>query len=178
MAYRFTYAVWEFTLQCNLGCVHCGSRAASPRSSELSTTEALDLVRQLYDAGIREVTLIGGEAYLRSDWLTVVEAIGKAGMACTLTTGGYGISAAAARGMRQAGLQQVSVSIDGCQPTHDLLRGKSGAWSAAFDSLRHLRAAGIPVTCNSQINRLSAPELPLIYADIVEACLLYTSRCV
>jgi radical SAM protein with 4Fe4S-binding SPASM domain len=169
VAYRFTYAVWEFTLQCNLGCVHCGSRAASPRSSELSTTEALDLVRQLYDAGIREVTLIGGEAYLRSDWLTVVEAIGKAGMACTLTTGGYGISAAAARGMRQAGLQQVSVSIDGCQPTHDLLRGKSGAWSAAFDSLRHLRAAGIPVTCNSQINRLSAPELPLIYADIVEA---------
>ncbi len=132
VADRFTYAVWEFTLQCNLGCVHCGSRAASPRSSELSTAEALDLVRQLHEVGIREVTLIGGEAYLRHDWLTVVEAIRAAGMACTLTTGGYGISAAAARGMRQAGLQQVSVSIDGCQPTHDLLRGKPGSWSAAF----------------------------------------------
>ncbi len=118
--------VWEFTLQCNLGCVHCGSRAATARAAELSTDEALDLVAQLYEVGIREVTLIGGEAYLRSDWLTVVEAIHcKAGMACTLTTGGYGISKSAARAMRDAGLQQVSVSIDGCRETHDLLRGKA-----------------------------------------------------
>jgi MoaA/NifB/PqqE/SkfB family radical SAM enzyme len=99
----------------------------------------------------------------------VVAAIRNAGMSCTLTTGGYGISAAAARAMRDAGLQQVSVSIDGCEQTHDLLRGKPGSWNAAFGSLRHLRDAGVPVTCNSQINRLSAPELPLIYADIVEA---------
>lgn len=35
--------------------------------------------------------------------------------------------------------------------------------------MRLLRAAGIPVACNTQINRLSAPELPLIYADIVAA---------
>ena len=169
MAARYTYAVWELTLQCNLGCVHCGSRAASARASELSTAEALDLVRQLRDAGIGEVTLIGGEAYLRADWLTIVEAIRRAGMNCTLTTGGYGISADAACNMRQAGLQQVSVSIDGCRETHDFQRGKPGSWNAAFASLRHLRAAGLPVTCNSQINRLSAPELPLIYADIVEA---------
>jgi radical SAM protein with 4Fe4S-binding SPASM domain len=169
VAVRFTYAVWEFTLQCNLGCVHCGSRAATARAAELSTDEALDLVAQLYEVGIREVTLIGGEAYLRSDWLTVVTAIRKAGMACTLTTGGYGISKSAARAMRDAGLQQVSVSIDGCRETHDLLRGKAGSWDAAFGSLRHLRDAGLPVTCNSQINRLSAPELPLIYSDIVDA---------
>jgi radical SAM protein with 4Fe4S-binding SPASM domain len=166
---RYTYAVWEFTLQCNLGCVHCGSRAASPRAAELSTAEALDLVGQLHDAGIREITLIGGEAYLRSDWLTIVKAIRAAGISCTLTTGGYGISAAAARAMRDAGLQQVSVSIDGCEQTHDLLRGKPGSWNAAFRSLRYLRQAGVPVTCNTQINRLSAPELPLIYTDIAAA---------
>ncbi len=166
---RYTYAVWEITLQCNLGCIHCGSRAASPRADELSTAEALALVRQLDEAGIREVTLIGGEAYLRPDWLEIVRAIRAAGMSCTLTTGGLGISAEAARDMRRAGLQQVSVSIDGCEATHDQQRGKAGSWSAAFRSLQHLRRADIPVTCNTQINRLSAPELPLIYADIVAA---------
>jgi radical SAM protein with 4Fe4S-binding SPASM domain len=166
---RTTYAVWELTLQCNLGCVHCGSRAAAARASELSTDEALDLVRQLSEVGIREVTLIGGEAYLRSDWLVIVKAIRKAGIACTLTTGGYGISAATALEMRKAGLQQVSVSIDGRPETHDLLRGKPGSWTACFRTLKHLKSARIPVSCNTQINRLSAPELPLIYADIVEA---------
>ena len=166
---RYVYAVWELTLQCNLGCVHCGSRAAKARAEELSTSEALDLVRQMQDAGVTEVTLIGGEAFLRADWLVIVKAIREAGLSCTLTTGGYGISAAASDAMREAGIQQVSVSIDGTRETHDWLRGKVGSWKACFATLQHLRRAGIPICCNTQINRLSAPELPLIYADIVAA---------
>jgi radical SAM protein with 4Fe4S-binding SPASM domain len=166
---RYVYAVWELTLQCNLGCVHCGSRAATARAEELSTDEALNLVRQMAEAGVTEVTLIGGEAFLRADWLTIVSAIREAGMSCTLTTGGYGISAATALAMREAGLQQVSVSIDGTRETHDRLRGKQGSWDSCFRTLGHLRNAGLPVCCNSQINRLSAPDLPLIYADIVAA---------
>jgi radical SAM protein with 4Fe4S-binding SPASM domain len=168
-AARTTYAVWELTLQCNLACVHCGSRAAKPRPAELTTAEALDLVLQMRDAGIAEVTLIGGEAYLRADWLTIVRAIRTAGMKCSITTGGLGISAASALAMADAGLQQVSISIDGVRETHDLLRGKPGSWDAAFASFQHLRRAGIDTTCNTQINRLSAPELPLIYADILAA---------
>lgn len=60
-----TNVVWEITLKCNLACSHCGSRAGDARTDELSTEEALDLVEQLKDVGIREVTLIGGEAFLR-----------------------------------------------------------------------------------------------------------------
>ncbi len=71
--------------------------------------------------------------------------------------------------MREAGIQQVSVSIDGTRETHDVLRGRNGSWNACFATLEHLRQAGIPISCNTQINRLSAPELPLVYADIVEA---------
>jgi radical SAM protein with 4Fe4S-binding SPASM domain len=168
-AMRYAYAVWELTLQCNLGCVHCGSRAAKARPKELSTSEALDLVRQLAEAGITEVTLIGGEAYLRPDWLTIARAIRDRGMHCTVTTGGYGISPATAQGMAEAGIEQVSISIDGTRATHDYLRGKPGAWDACFRSLAHLRQAGIAISCNSQINRLSAPDLPLIYADIRNA---------
>jgi radical SAM protein with 4Fe4S-binding SPASM domain len=166
---RYVYAVWELTLQCNLGCVHCGSRAATARPEELSTAEALDLVRQMDECGVTEVTLIGGEAYLRSDWLVIAKAIRDRGMNCTITTGGYGISAATAASMAEAGIQQVSISIDGTRETHDYLRGKPGSWDACFRSLANLRQAGIPITCNSQINRLSAPDLPLIYADILEA---------
>ena len=166
---RTTYAVWELTLKCNLACVHCGSRAGQAREAELTTVEALDLVRQLREVGIDEVTLIGGEAYLRSDWLTIVAAIRKAGMSCTLTTGGYGISAELARRMKAAGLQQVSVSLDGLEQTHDRLRGRNGSHRFALLALQNLLGAGLPVTCNSQINRLSAPELPLLYEQVRDA---------
>lgn len=56
---RISYAVWEITLKCNLACNHCGSRAGLARHQELSTQEALDLVQQLAEVGIEEVTLIG-----------------------------------------------------------------------------------------------------------------------
>src|SRR5690606_14475474 len=71
------YVVWEITLACDLGCRHCGSRAGKAREHELSTEECLDVVRQLADLGVREVTLIGGEAYLREDWDVIAKAIAR-----------------------------------------------------------------------------------------------------
>ncbi len=166
---RTTYAVWEITLKCNLACIHCGSRAGEARADELSTAEALDTVRQLAEVGIKEVTLIGGEAYLRPDWLEIAAATVRAGMRCTVTTGGYAISPATARRMKEAGIEQVSVSVDGLEKTHDFLRGRPGSWQQCFATLDALRTSGMPVTANTQINRLSAPELFALHDALREA---------
>lgn len=160
---RRTYAVWEITTACNLACQHCGSRAGRARPDELSTDESLDVVRQLAELGIAEVTLIGGEAFLRKDFLTLARAIDRAGMACTLTTGGYGISAELARRMVDAGIRQVSVSLDGLEETHDRLRGRTGSWRSCLASLEHLGRAGMALACNTQLNRLTVPELARAY---------------
>src|SRR3954468_3830033 len=80
-------AVWELTLRCDLACTHCSSRAGRPRSDELTTAEALDVVRQMADLGVLEVTLIGGEAYLHEGWTEIVRAIRAHGMECTMVTG-------------------------------------------------------------------------------------------
>lgn len=167
--HRISYAVWEITLKCNLACQHCGSRAGHTRAKELSTEEALNLVTQLAEVGITEVTLIGGEAFLRPDWLSIASAITSAGMLCGMTTGGFGISLDTARRMKEAGISVVSVSVDGLEATHDRLRGKNGSWQWAFKTMSHLKEVGIPFGCNTQINRLSAPEFPLIYEHIRDA---------
>jgi nif11-class peptide radical SAM maturase 3 len=166
---RISYAVWEITLKCNLACQHCGSRAGQARTQELSTDEALDMVKQLAEVGITEVTLIGGEAFLRPDWLVIAQAITQAGMICGMTTGGFGISLETAHQMKAAGIKVVSVSVDGLETTHDHLRGKPGSWQWAFKTMSHLKQAGIPFGCNTQINRLSAPEFPQIYEKIRDA---------
>lgn len=165
---RTTHAVWELTLKCNLACSHCGSRAGDARPHELSTDEALDLVRQLDEVGIREITLIGGEAYLRPDWLTIAKAIADRGMVPTVVTGGLGVSAHLARRMAVAGVVSVSVSIDGLEATHDALRGVKGSWAAAFRALEHMREAGLQTSVNTQINRRSGPELEALYDAIRE----------
>lgn len=166
---RTSYAVWEITLKCNLGCSHCGSRAGNERQQELSTEEALDLVHQLAEVGIREVTMIGGEAFLRPDWLQIASAIRDAGMLCTMTTGGYGISQTTATRMKDAGFAAVSVSVDGLEETHDTIRGRKGSWASCFRTMEYLYRAGVPISCNTQINRMSAPEIPQIYERIRDA---------
>lgn len=166
---RKSYAVWEITLKCNLACSHCGSRAGDKRQNELTTLEALDLARQLAELGIQEVTLIGGEAYLRPDWLMIASEITRLGMKSTMTTGGYGISQGTAKRMKQSGITTVSVSVDGLELEHDRLRGKDGSWRACFNAIKHLKQVGIVVGVNTQINRETAKHLPLLYQLLVEA---------
>src|SRR3954469_6166352 len=163
------YAVWEITLQCDLACRHCGSRAGHARPEELSTEECLDLVRQMAELGVKEVTLIGGEAYLRDDWTEIVREIRRRGMSATMTTGGRGITEERARAAQEAGLESASVSLDGSEATHDRLRGVAGSYRSALQAMRNLRANGVKVSCNTQINRLSMPDLPELLEVIAEA---------
>ena len=88
-------------------------------------------------------------------------------MQCTMTTGGRGLTLERAMAAAKTGLQGASVSIDGREATHDRLRGVVGSHRSALEAARHLRAAGVALSVNTQINRLSAPELPDVLETIV-----------
>lgn len=165
---RPIYAVWEITLRCDLACGHCGSRAGRARPDELTTEQCFELARQMAELGVKEVTLIGGEAYLRDDWTDIVAEIRRLGMDCTMTSGGRAITPERAVAAKKAGLMSVSISLDGLQQSHDQLRGVNGSFDAALASLRNLRAAGIPVSVNTQINRISAPFIEQLLELMIE----------
>ena len=161
-------AVWEITLACDLACGHCGSRAGKERPDELTTAEALSLVDQLAELGVIEVVLIGGESYLRDDWCEIIARIAERKMEPLLTTGGRGMTPERANAAAAAGLLSASVSIDGLEATHDLQRGVNGSFAAALTAMNNLRDAGVAVSTNTQINRLSMPELPAVLETIIE----------
>jgi radical SAM protein with 4Fe4S-binding SPASM domain len=168
VAHRPILAVWEITLACDLACRHCGSRAGRARPDELSTDECFDVVDQLAELGVFEVVLIGGEAYLRDDWTRIVARIKERGMSPLLTTGGRGLTPERAATAAAAGLASASVSIDGGAAVHDRLRGVAGSHAAALAAMRALREAGIPISANTQINRLSMADLPGVLETIIE----------
>lgn len=165
------YVVWELTLACDQRCSHCGSRSAQVRPGELNTAEAVAVVHELAALGTREVSLIGGEAYLHPGFLDVLAALRAAGIGANLTTGGRGITAELAAAAARAGLQAASVSIDGLEPTHDLLRATRGGFRAAMDAISHLRVAGVQVGCNTTLNRLNVSELESLY-EVLKAALV------
>ena len=166
-ATRPIYAVWEITLKCDLACKHCGSRAGKGRPDELTTEEAFSLVDQLAALGIREVSLIGGEVYLRADWSRIAARVVERGMACGIVTGGRGFDRKRAQTAKDAGVGAVSVSVDGLEETHDRLRGVHGSFGAAMEALGHLEAVGLHRSANTQVNRWNLAEIPRVFESLI-----------
>ncbi len=163
---RPAYVVWELTLACDQPCTHCGSRAGAHRERELTTAQALEVVPQLQALKTFEVVLIGGEAYLHPGFLEIIAALKAHGIRPTMTTGGRGITPELARHMAEAGLHSVSVSVDGLEHTHDLIRASRGSFQGTTSALQALRAAGITTAANTHFNRLNQAELELLYEHL------------
>ncbi|MCA9651388.1 MAG: radical SAM protein [Myxococcales bacterium] len=168
-AARPVYVVWELTLACDQRCGHCGSRAGRPRERELDREECLCVVAQLAALGTREITLIGGEAYLHRAWLDVIRSIVEHGMLCTLQTGGRRLSEERLDAAIDAGLGALGVSIDGPEAIHDALRGVQGSAAIAWWLLERARARGLPTTVNTTVTPAAMPHLDSMLESIVAA---------
>jgi len=127
------------------------------------------VVRELGQLGAEEVVLIGGEAYLHEGFLRVAAALREAGITPVMTTGGRGITKELAVEMKHAGIARVSVSIDGLEATHDLMRAARGSFRSALSALAHLRDAGITIASNINLNRLNQAELEGVYEELKRA---------
>jgi radical SAM protein with 4Fe4S-binding SPASM domain len=160
------YVVWELTLACDQPCTHCGSRAGDARPSELSTEEALRVVRELAAMNAKEVVLIGGEAYLHEGHLAIISALREAGVRPVMTTGGRGIDATRAKALAEAGLAAASVSIDGLAPAHDLMRAARGSFASASAALVFMRDNGIGTAANTNVNRANSGDLEALYEHL------------
>ncbi|MEA2489412.1 MAG: hypothetical protein QOH21_1204, partial [Acidobacteriota bacterium] len=163
------HVVWEITLACNLKCMHCGSRAGKARPSELSPEECLEVVRQLARLGTKEVSIIGGEAFLRRDWLDIIRAIASYDMHPSMQSGGLALNEERIRGAKEAGLRSCGLSLDGSPELHDRLRGVKGSFEHAVRALRLLKKYEIPSSVNTQIGANTLPHLRELLHTIADA---------
>ena len=163
--YRLRTAVWEITLACPFSCRYCGSRAGRARENELTTDECLDVCRQLGEMGLRRVSLIGGEVFLRRDWAQIVSALTAQGIRVNVITNGYLFTPELLDILKSAAVESVSVSLDGPRDIHD--RGRqTGSYDRAVAAIRALAGAGIPVSVITTLSRESAAALEELYAAL------------
>ncbi len=149
------YAVWEITLRCDHACAHCGSRAAKARPDELDRAQLFEVADALVRLGTREVTLIGGEAYLHPDCEALTAYLTEKGIWVSMQTGGRAVDPAMVKRLKDAGMRAMGVSIDGPAEVHDVLRGVKGSHATAVRALDAMLDADLMVTTNMQVNRLT-----------------------
>jgi radical SAM protein with 4Fe4S-binding SPASM domain len=129
----------------------------------------LEVIQGLARLGVRETTLMGGEAYLRSDWLGLIEALRDAGIAPTLLTGGRGLSRSMVADMARAGIAHLGVSIDGPPALHDRMHGVDGSYQQALQVLRWARELELPATVNTNLTPACSEQLSELLEPLIDA---------
>jgi heme b synthase len=157
---------WEVTRRCNLACLHCRAAAGSgPYPGELTTAEGLKLLDDLATMGQIVVILTGGEPLLRDDIYDLAAYGTKVGHRMVMAVNGTLLTPAVADRLKDAGIQRVSISIDGATAeSHDRLRAVEGAYAGALAGIAALKEAGLPFQINTTVTRANRAELPAIHA--------------
>jgi MoaA/NifB/PqqE/SkfB family radical SAM enzyme len=140
-------AVYEATMRCNLHCEFCYVGDLLNIEGEWRQELSLEsLARAFPEHAGFQISLTGGEIFMRKDIMSVLDLFRSKGYACGyLTTNGTIISderADALADLAAAGfLKHISVSIDGPGELHDAARGLKGTFERTCAGLRRLQAA-------------------------------------
>ena len=139
--------VYEATMRCNLHCEFCYVGDLLNIEGEWRQELPIATLRDAFpDQDGLQVSLTGGEIFMRKDILDVMDVFRDKGYVCGyLTTNGTIINderADALAELARAGfLKHISVSIDGPGELHDRARGVKGTFERTGAGLRRLQAA-------------------------------------
>lgn len=170
--------VYEATMRCNLTCEFCYVGDLLNLEGEWRQEMTLDNLRRAFPQGDLQVSLTGGEIFMRKDIMSVLDLFKDKGYSCGyLTTNGTIINDERAEALatlaQQGFLKHISVSIDGPGELHDKARGVKGTFERTAAGLRRLqqaskkKGAALRVSINTTVAEESLETLDKI-VDVAE----------
>jgi len=160
----------EITARCNLRCRYCyffNNPAVVYR--DLPADEWLKFFDELESLGVMNVTMAGGEPFIRDDLPALLEGLVRNRMRFSLLSNGALIDdeiAAFIASTRRC--EYVQVSVDGsCAQTHDSCRGK-GSFDRAIRGIRTLQRHRVNAAVRVTIHRNNVNDLENIAHLLLE----------
>ena len=148
-----TYLRVSVTDRCDFRCVYCMAEDMQflPKRDVLSFEEIETIVAAFVARGVRKVRLTGGEPLVRRDIMRLVETIGGhlgGGLEeLTLTTNGSQLTKHA-RGLADAGVRRVNVSLDTLNAERFATITRRGRLADVFAGIDAAAAAGLKIKIN------------------------------
>lgn len=155
---------WECTWRCNLSCLHCGSDCKKASSvHDMPSEDFLKVIDSLLphvDPHRLNIVITGGEPLLRNDLDEVGRELYKRELPWGIVTNGMLLTEERFRRLREAGIHNLTISLDGFEEDHNWMRQNPVSFQRAVDAIKMV--ASCPdinfdvVTC---VNRRSLSKL-------------------
>jgi AdoMet-dependent heme synthase len=157
---------WELTKRCNLKCIHCRAEARDQDFDfELNTDTVRQIIDDITSFSQPILVLTGGEPLFRRDIFDIAGYALEKKLRTALATNATLIDTDIALRIKSAGIQRVSISIDGKDAaSHDGFRGITGSFDKALRGAEHLKNAGVEFQFNTTISKRNVGELEEIIA--------------
>jgi radical SAM enzyme (rSAM/lipoprotein system) len=181
--HELTYLFWECTQRCNLQCCHCGSDCVSySKIKDMPFDDFLKAIlplKSVCNPDSITVAITGGEPLLHPDLFRGGKILREQGFHWGIVTNGYAYTQDVHQKLLAAGMESITISLDGFEDTHNWLRVNNSSFKNAIRALGLITSAsGLVYDVVTCVNRKNIRELPdfrnFLISQNVKAWRLFT----
>ncbi len=165
--HRLDTLFWECTLRCNLSCRHCGSDCrVDPDVQDMPLADFLKTLDEQITPHVNPADVLiifsGGEVLVREDLEQAGAEVARRGYPWGMVTNGMALTEERLERLVNAGLQSISVSLDGFEREHNYIRGNPLSYERALAAVRRI-VRRTEIACDV-VTCVTAPLLPQLPA--------------
>lgn len=140
---------------CNCRCIMCDIWKGNKNLKQLTEADIKGLLTAFKKFGTKQVVMSGGEALLNPNFFRFCEILQKQHIHITLLSTGLTIQKNAAQLLEL--VNDLIVSLDGDETTHDAIRNISGAYQKLKEGVQYIQSLNpsYPVSARTVIHRLN-----------------------
>jgi radical SAM protein with 4Fe4S-binding SPASM domain len=151
----------DLTYRCNERCVHC--YLDHDDAGEMSCAVIEQLLREMADAGVFQLTLSGGEPLLRKDFFEIARHARSLGFNVRLKTNGLLIREKEAAALRALSLDSIQISVYSHRAeVHDAITKVPGSLARSLKAARFLIGQGLRVKLATVLMRQNRGDYPAV----------------
>jgi radical SAM protein with 4Fe4S-binding SPASM domain len=166
------HLVWIATNACNARCLHCSTAATKRLPNELTTGEVKNLFKKLSELGIFDIAISGGEPFVRSDIMEIIEYLTQLGFKIGIGTNGSTINRQQLKDLKKLNVSRLQVSIDGTKELHDIARRWQGLFDKAKQTIYMANEIGLNVHVCMTLHKLNYK----VMREVIELCISWNVK--
>jgi pyrroloquinoline quinone biosynthesis protein E len=146
----------ELSYKCPLHCPYCSNPLAigdAKYTDELSTEDWTRALREAAELGVLQLALTGGEPLVRKDVEELCRTAKEVGLYSNLITAGTPFTRKRAEALKEAGLDNVQISIQDSDPVNSDRIAGTKSFSKKIEAAHLARELGFPLTVNVVLHR-------------------------
>jgi len=163
----FFVVQWHLTTKCDQNCVHCYMKDShtfkSELKNELDLSECKEIINQLSDLSKRwnikiKINFTGGDPLLNNNFWKIINYTLKKKLQFGILGNPYHLTQEVAKRLKEKGILQYQLSLDGMKKLHDNYR-KKGSYESTLKAIKILKNNQIKVAIMFTLNKENSKDI-------------------